>query len=91
MLPKQKTFLDELAALFKKYHIDSVSIKKYHIDSVMNEHDLIQFDSNGMNLSFRSYYISYEGVGMFYDVVSTQDYSPEDPPEVYSGEENFDD
>ncbi len=24
MLPKQKTFLDELAALFKKYHIDSV-------------------------------------------------------------------
>lgn len=83
MLPKQKTFLDELAALFKKYHIDSVTVS--------SEHDFIQLDSNGMNLSFRNYYISYEGVGMFYDVVSTQDYSPEDPPEVYSGEENFDD
>lgn len=81
MLPKQKTFLDELAALFKKYHIDSVR----------SEHDLIQLDSNGMNLSFRDYYISYQGVSMFEDVVSTQDYSPDDPPEVYSGEENFDD
>ena len=81
MLPKQKTFLDELAALFKKYHIDSVR----------SEHDLIQLDSNGMNLSFRNYYISYQGVSMFEDVVSTQDYSPDDPPEVYSGEENFDD
>ena len=81
MLPKQKTFLDELAALFKKYHIDSVR----------SEHDLIQLDSNGMNLSFRNYYISYDGVSMFEDVVSTQDYSPEDPPEVYSGDENFDD
>lgn len=81
MLPKQKTFLDELAALFKKYNIDSVR----------SEHDLIQFDSNGMNLSFRDYYISYQGVSMFDDVVSTQDYCPEDPPEVYSGEENFDD
>lgn len=81
MLPKQKTFLDELAALFKKYHIDSVR----------SEHDLIQLDSNGMNLSFRDYYISYDGVSMFEDVVSTQDYSPEDPPEVYSGDENFDD
>lgn len=81
MLPKQKTFLDELAALFKKYHIDSVR----------SEHDLIQLDSNGMNLSFRDYYINYQGVSMFEDVVSTQDYSPDDPPEVYSGEENFDD
>lgn len=81
MLPKQKTFLDELAALFKKYHIDSVR----------SEHDLIQLDSNGMSLSFRDYYITYEGVSMFEDVVSTQDYSPDDPPEVYSGEENFDD
>lgn len=81
MLPKQKTFLDELAALFKKYHIDSVR----------SEHDLIQLDSNGINLSFRDYYITYEGVSMFEDVVSTQDYSPDDPPEVYSGEENFDD
>lgn len=81
MLPKQKTFLDELASLFKKYHIDSVR----------SEHDLIQLDSNGMNLSFRDYYITYEGVSIFEDVVSTQDYSPEDPPEVYSGEENFDD
>lgn len=81
MLPKQKTFLDELAALFKKYHIDSVR----------SEHDLIQLDSNGMNLSFRDYYISFNGVSMFEDVVSTQDYSPDDPPEVYSGEENFDD
>ena len=81
MLPKQKTFLDELAAMFKKYHIDSVR----------SEHDLIQLDSNGMNLSFRDYYISYDGVSMFEDVVSTQDYSPEDPPEVYSGDENFDD
>ena len=81
MLPKQKTFLDELAALFKKYHIDSVR----------SEHDLIQLDSNGMNLSFRDYYISYDGVSMFEDVVSTQDYSPVDPPEVYSGDENFDD
>lgn len=81
MLPKQKTFLDELAALFKKYHIDSVR----------SEHELIQLDSNGMNLSFRDYYITYEGVSMFEDVVSTQDYSPDDPPEVYSGEENFDD
>ena len=81
MLPKQKTFLDELAALFKKYHIDSVR----------SEHDFIQLDSNGMNLSFRDYYISYDGVSMFEDVVSTQDYSPEDPPEVYSGDENFDD
>lgn len=81
MLPKQKTFLDELAALFKKYNIDSVR----------SEHDLIQFDSNGMNLSFRDYYISYQGVSMFEDVVSTQDYCPDDPPEVYSGEENFDD
>lgn len=81
MLPKQKTFLDELAALFKKYHIDSVR----------SEHDLIQLDSNGMNLSFRDYYITDEGVSMFEDVVSTQDYSPDDPPEVYSGDENFDD
>ena len=81
MLPKQKTFLDELAALFKKYNIDSVR----------SEHDLIQLDSNGMNLSFRDYYISFNGVSMFEDVVSTQDYSPDDPPEVYSGEENFDD
>ena len=81
MLPKQKTFLDELAALFKKYNIDSVR----------SEHDLIQFDSNGMNLSFRDYYVCYQGVSMFDDVVSTQDYCPEDPPEVYSGEENFDD
>lgn len=81
MLPKQKTFLDELAALFKKYHIDSVR----------SEHDLIQLDSNGMDLSFRDYYITNEGVSIFEDVVSTQDYSPDDPPEVYSGEENFDD
>ena len=81
MLPKQKTFLDELAALFKKYNIDSVR----------SEHDLIQLDSNGMNLSFRNYYITYQGASMFEDVVSTQDYSPDDPPEVYSGDENFDD
>lgn len=81
MLPKQKTFLDELAAL----------IKKYNIDSVRSEHDLIQLDSNGMNLSFRDYYINYQGVSIFEDVVSTQDYSPDDPPEVYSGTENFDD
>lgn len=81
MLPKQKTFLDELAALFKKYHIDSVR----------SNHDLIQLDSNGMGLSFRDYYITHEGVSIFEDVVTTQEYIPEDPPEVYSDSESFDD
>lgn len=81
MLPKQKTFLDELAALFKKYNIDSVR----------SERDFIRIDSDGMNLSFRDYYITYQGGSMFEDVVSTHDYCPEDSAFEYSGEENFDD
>lgn len=81
MLPKQKTFLDELGTL----------LRKYNIDSVYSDEGYVKFKSNGSDLCFGMFYRRSTGDWVFENVVSTQDYSPEVPPEVYSGEENFDD
>ena len=84
MLPKQKTLLDELGTL----------IRKFNIDSVYSDDGFVKFKSNRTDLCFAIFYRRSTGDWVFENVVSTQDYKPEDLPELeseYSGEENFDD
>ncbi|MBP0976593.1 MAG: hypothetical protein J6P89_00220 [Oscillospiraceae bacterium] len=84
MLPKHKTFLDELGTL----------LRKYNIESVYSDDGFVKFKSNGTDLCFAIFYRRSNGDWVFENVVSTQDYRPEDLPELeseYSGEENFDD
>lgn len=84
MLPKQKMFLDELGTL----------LRKYNIDSVRSDDDFVKFASNGTDLCFEIFYRKFNGDWVFENVVSIQDYTPEDLPELeseYTGDENFDD
>lgn len=84
MLPKQKTFLDELGTL----------LRKYNVDSVYSDDGLIKFKSGETDLCFAIFYRRSNGDWVFENVVSTQNYTPEDLPELefeYSGDENFDD
>lgn len=81
MLPKQKTFLDELAALFKKYNIDCVNA----------EGGVIYVASHGRTLSFESF-DNDSADGLYTAVTMTVDYKPDPHSAIeYSGEENFDD
>lgn len=81
MLLKHKSFLDELGTL----------LRKYNVDCVKSEDNYVKFSLVESELSFEIFYKRFNGDWVFENVVSTQDYSPEDPPEVYSGDENFDD
>lgn len=92
MNPKQKSFLDDLAALIREYHIDYMNA----------EGGIIHVVSNGYDLSFESFDNDSDG-GKFISVTSTEDYKPEDPPfaaklyldgelkEVAYPDDNFDD
>ena len=71
MLPKQKTFLDELGTL----------LRKYNIDSVYSDEGYVKFKSNGTDLCFAIFCQRSNGDWVFENVVSTQDYAFEDLPE----------
>ena len=87
MLPKQRSFLDDLGTLFRKYNIDYVGIND----------GLIEIVSNNQTLAFKQYghsVISKFPREHFIDVTIKTDYLPEYPEEIsedYSGEEDFDD
>lgn len=78
---KPKSFLDELAALLVKYDIYFVTTKG----------DDIKLESHDFDLSFEEFcFDEHDGV-KFAGVSTKEDYKPEDPPEKYIGDENFDD
>lgn len=82
MNPKQKSFLDDLAALFRQYNIDHV-----HPDG-----GAIEFVSNGIGFKVRYYHTIDGEKEEFVGVTTTLDYKPDDHSAIeYSGEENFDD
>lgn len=81
MNPKQKSFLDELAVLLLKYNIYFVTAKG----------DDIVLESNDFDLSFEEFWFDENDGDKFVGVSAKEDYKPEDPPEKYIGEENFDD
>lgn len=81
MQPKQKAFLDDLAALFRQYNIDYVNA----------EGGVIYVVSHGRTLSFESFNTDSAG-GLYSGVTMTVDYKPDPHSAIeYSGEENFDD
>ena len=81
MNPKQKSFLDDLAALFRQYNIDYVNA----------EGGVIYVVSHGRSLSFESFENDSAG-GLYTAVTFTVDVRPDDHSAIeYSGDENFDD
>ena len=82
MNPKQKSFLDDLAALFRQYNIDHV-----HPDG-----GAIEFVSNGIGFKVRYYHTNNDGERIFVGVITTTDYKADPHSAIeYSGDENFDD
>lgn len=80
MQPKQKSFLDELAALFRSYHITNVYTRD----------EAIVFSSNLRELSFERYWVDCNGEE-YLEVKTSENYKPDEPEEVNYQDDDFDD
>jgi hypothetical protein len=78
VLPKQKTFLNELGTL----------LRKYNIESAYSHDGFVKFKSGRTDLCFAIFCQRSNGDWVFENVVSTQDYAFEDLPESNEKEQN---
>lgn len=82
MNPKQKSFLDDLGAVFSQYNITHV-----HVDG-----GAVIIMSGATQFRFRYYHTNNNGERIFVGVTTTSDYKADPHSAIeYSGEENFDD
>lgn len=82
MRPKQKSFLDDLAALCVKYHVEEIDVNEFQVE----------FISNGDPLTISSFYIDkITGKTCFTGVRSTENYYPDEPEETKYQDDDFDD
>lgn len=80
MNPYQKSFLDDMAALFRKYHIDNVYTR---------DEDIV-FLSNLRELSFERYRVDCDGEE-YVEVKISENYKPDEPEEPKYHDDDFDD
>lgn len=79
---KQKRFLNDLAALCVKYHVEMIDA----------DESRIEFTSNGDPLSIGAFYIDkITGKTCFTGVRSTENYYPDEPEETKYQDDDFDD